>query len=253
MICKLCNKAFGNKGIGFHLLRKHNLTTKEYYDIYIQGSNECVICGKPTTFISVISGYHKHCCPTCAQLDDNTREKYKETCLKKYGTENVFSSDYGKDKIKEFYQNKYGVNHCSQISEIKDKIKNTMLERYGVENPQQNTEIKEKTNRTNLMRYGNAYPLHTDEIWKKAVQTMKSNGNQSSLEEKLEQCFINNSIEYKTQYKDERYPFFCDFYLPDKDLFIEINAFWMHGGHWFDESNPEDIEQLNKFFEIVNR
>lgn len=45
------------------------------------------------------------------------------------------------------------------------------------------------------------------------------------------------------QYVDGvRYPFHCDFYVRPLDLFIELNASWTHGGHWFDENNPLDVE-----------
>ena len=46
------------------------------------------------------------------------------------------------------------------------------------------------------------------------------------------------------QYKEERYPWHCDFYIKSLDLFIEINGNWTHGPHPFDKNNPEDIELL---------
>lgn len=42
------------------------------------------------------------------------------------------------------------------------------------------------------------------------------------------------------QYRDERYPFACDFYIKSKDLFIELNLTWTHGGHPYDKNSPED-------------
>lgn len=42
------------------------------------------------------------------------------------------------------------------------------------------------------------------------------------------------------QYRDERYPFACDFYIPSEDLFIELNLHWTHGGHPFNSNNQED-------------
>ena len=44
-----------------------------------------------------------------------------------------------------------------------------------------------------------------------------------------------------------RYPFHCDFYIKSLDLFIELNASWVHGGHWFDSSNSEDIVKVQDF------
>lgn len=35
------------------------------------------------------------------------------------------------------------------------------------------------------------------------------------------------------QYSSFWYPFPCDFYVKSRDLYIELNAFWTHGGRWF--------------------
>ena len=52
------------------------------------------------------------------------------------------------------------------------------------------------------------------------------------------------------QYKDEnRYPFNCDFYIKSKDLFIELNLHWSHGGHLFNPNNPEDLNLLKHWEE----
>ena len=53
------------------------------------------------------------------------------------------------------------------------------------------------------------------------------------------------------QYKDSRYPFACDFYIPSEDLFIEFNRTWTHGGHPFDETNPDDISKLEMWEETA--
>lgn len=36
----------------------------------------------------------------------------------------------------------------------------------------------------------------------------------------------------------------CDFYIASWDLFIELNAHWTHGGHWFDATNDDDLRRL---------
>ena len=62
------------------------------------------------------------------------------------------------------------------------------------------------------------------------------------------------------QYKDERYPFRCDFYVISKDLFIELNSHWTHGEAPYDETNPEhqriraELEQkatTSNFYEVA--
>lgn len=32
-------------------------------------------------------------------------------------------------------------------------------------------------------------------------------------------------------------------------IYIELNAHWTHGGHWFDEENPFDVDKLNTWIE----
>ena len=53
---------------------------------------------------------------------------------------------------------------------------------------------------------------------------------------------VNKTI-YK-QYKDKRYPFYCDFYIKEDDLFIECNFHWTHGGRPYDPNNIECQEKL---------
>ena len=48
-----------------------------------------------------------------------------------------------------------------------------------------------------------------------------------------------------TQYKDARYPFACDFYIPSLDLFIECNYHWTHGGKPYEgtENDKKIVEK----------
>ena len=88
---------------------------------------------------------------------------------------------------------------------------------------------------------------------KKGFNTRKQNGtlNSSRLQEMLEfflfDEFKNDVVSEYNQ--DKRYPFNCDFYIKSLDLFIELNGFWTHGEHWFDETNSDDIEQLERWKE----
>ena len=46
---------------------------------------------------------------------------------------------------------------------------------------------------------------------------------------------------------DVQYPFACDFYDPDSSTYFEFNGSWTHGGHWFDETNEEDLKKLERW------
>lgn len=202
---------------------------------------------------------------------DEIDKKHKETCLKKYGVENYSQSEEFKQKIKSINLEKYGVESYLQTDEFKrksrqtrlerygsetyvnvDKCKETCLEKYGVENPYQSEEIKEKIRATNLKRYGVEYPMQNIEVRKKAVTTMYNSGNCSSLETYFESLLEAQGINYEYNYAlDKRYPYFCDFYLPDTDTFVEINGYWVHGYHWFNKNDPKDIKTLNIWKEKV--
>lgn len=169
----------------------------------------------------------------------NNREKAKETCLEKYGVENPYQSEEIKDKIKHNNLEKYGVEYYTQTNECKEKVKSTNLKKYGVECNLNLDSIKNKANKSKNSRSSRL----------KAKATMIKHGNNSSLENLLEKELIDLKINYKKEYNDRRYPYHCDFYIPKLDMFIEINAFWVHGYHWFNKNDPKDIETLNTWKE----
>ena len=62
----------------------------------------------------------------------------------------------------------------------------------------------------------------------------------------LKSKFTNVICQY---YNKDKYPFCCDFYIPELDLYIEYNGSWTHGSHPFDSTNTEDIKILEKWTE----
>lgn len=53
----------------------------------------------------------------------------------------------------------------------------------------------------------------------------------------------------RREYWSPVYPFACDFYIPAFDLYIEMNAYPTHGGHWFNPLDPEDIKTFGELAE----
>lgn len=80
-------------------------------------------------------------------------------------------------------------------------------------------------------------------LTKRKNKTFNTSKPEECLYDMLLKQNINKTI-YR-QYKDkERYPYYCDFYIKEDDLFIELNTHWTHGGHPFDPNNKKDLEQL---------
>lgn len=76
--------------------------------------------------------------------------------------------------------------------------------------------------------------------------------NYSEPEQQLYKILLKHFDEddvIRQYYDKERYPFHCDFYIKTLDLFIELNAYWTHGGHWFDENDTADITRLQEMKE----
>ena len=55
--------------------------------------------------------------------------------------------------------------------------------------------------------------------------------------------FGENDVEHN--YVSDVYPYQCDYYIKSRDLYIELNAHWSHGGHWYDDAT--DSETCNEW------
>lgn len=273
--CKICNYKFNNfKGIGRHLLAKHNINAKIYYDTYLKSNNEgiCKLCGNNTNFINLIKGYAIYCSSKCVNNDPDIKnkicatnikkygtkyglsnseviEKRKQTCLEKYGVENVFQIDYIKEKSKKTCLEKYGSEYYAQSSERNYYYMQTCLEKYGVEHYSQTDEYKEKYRNTCLEKYGVEYYSQTNEFFKKYLNSFKNNKDtntgrfRSSWELKYENYLKENNIPYEVQPK-------CEFWYLDynnkkhryqPDFKIELNNIIkfieIKGDYFFDINN----------------
>jgi len=199
-------------------------------------------------------------------------EKAKKTCLDRYGVDNPFKLDSIQANIREYWMDTHGVSNPSQVLYIQELRKKTMLERFGVENPFANEDIKEKIKETNMDKYGVEYSSQCKEVRDKVVDTnMLRYGvpsytqtdeyrKKSNITKHLNNTFNTSKPEillYEmlalhfgkddivVQYSlDSRYPFNCDFYIKSRDLFIELNGTWTHGGHWFSNDISDNISSL---------
>lgn len=186
-------------------------------------------------------------------LDSDMLERMQKTCQRKYGYDFWTQSEEGriklvkimndplmKAKIKLGYEKKYGC-HYMQTEEGRKKA-----QRYI------DDDRRKKMRKTMMKRYGHFYAGAVPLFQKKAWETKRRNGtfNTSRPEETLYLllCDVFGRSDVEREYKDDlRYPFFCDFYIKSLDLFIEFNAHWTHGGHFFNPSCEKDQLALQKW------
>lgn len=166
----------------------------------------------------------------------NNSNKYKETCLKIYGTSSPFASDVVKKKISDKYY--------SKSEEEKKAIYAKRQATFDSKTEEEMLEIGQK----HRDAYLNKSDEEKAEINHKRYLTKKNNHSfKTSKTEEL--CYIQILEKYpnaKHGYKSDKYPFVCDLYIPELDLYIELNFHWTHGGHLYDENNDLDILNIWK-------
>ena len=203
------------------------------------------------------------------------KEKIKQTNVKKYGCEYPLQNENIRKKQEQTSLLHFGVKFPNQSKEIINKRIETNLHRYGCVCTLTNIDIMKKSYNTKLERYGNgdyvnvektkktklerygdenynnsvkiSESLLSKDVQQKMYTTRKKNKsfNTSKIEKDIETYLNNNNIKYIRQYKSDLYPFNCDFYLFDYDLYIEIQGTWTHGKHPFDQYNVDDLKTLN--------
>ena len=104
------------------------------------------------------------------------------------------------------------------------------------------TKISQKTKGRKVPAEKLRIQLSKAYITKKLHNSFNTSGPEEHFYKKLLE--LNKHFTIYRQYKDERYPFYCDFYIKELDTFIELNMHWTHGQHPFDAEDPRDQATL---------
>lgn len=181
--------------------------------------------------------------------------KIKANNKKEYGVEWVFQRPEIQQKSVDTFIERYGIRHYTNPEKAKQTIKKNNLEKYGVEHTFQRQDVKQKSIDTCIERYGKqdltniTNHAQLDSVKNKIIETKRKNMsfNTSIIEEEFAEYLDKNCINYKRQYKSKEYPYACDFYFPDYNLYLEIQGMWTHGGHVFNPDDNEDKLKLEKW------
>ena len=211
--------------------------------------------------------------------DPAFRERARQTIREVYGVDNVSQSEVIKARKRESSMRRYGVpstaldpdvrrrqletlrrNHPDlpadargpfEAPSVQAAAKATHLARHGFENPFARDDVKDQIRQTVQERYGVDNVMESVEIRARVMDTKRKNGTftTSSSEDALYELLVEyadqNDMTVVRQYCDEeRYPFAVDFYIPERDLFIELNGSWLHGGHWYDSDCEVDQQTV---------
>lgn len=209
----------------------------------------CKVCHSKVNFLTRKGqwGYCEYCSGACAMKDDEIKRKLDETKLLRYGDKNYnnkekqkqtissMGPEYWEEHRRKSLETRFKKNNGKYFSKntIK-KIKETNIKKYGVDSFAKTKEFRD------------LIELKHDEIQKKLYETKRKNNsfNRSKVEHEFKEYLDSINLYSIPQYKSDSYNFSCDFFIPYIDLFIEIQGCWTHGGHPFDETNPDDIAKV---------
>ena len=259
-----------------------------FIDDYELTSFKCK-CGNKKRFHTFATGYYPFCCHTCAANDEDVRKRTKETFesfsedyindinRRKSKTLKSYYENASDDVKESLSKRCYNTFHSSpeKENELNEKRQQTRSQWSEDEKKQhhnnfsngqlnrskeswENSKIKcaQTRSKWSKERYeqfkqnckiaaSNPEKINQILITKKKNKTTSS----SSLEKQFEEYLTSNNISFEKQYKSVLYPFACDFYIVDKNIYIEIQGNWTHGEHPFDKNNPNDINIVNTWKE----
>jgi hypothetical protein len=186
---------------------------------------------------------------------DEARKKAKTTRYSRERYTRVLTSDeiaQRSARAVKTSRSRYGVDHSSQTPDARaaqrqraeqygkqwaEKARQTSIERYGFPS----WTMREESRREISKRMSSARVQQRSLATKKRNATLATFSSEDALHELLVEYADQLGMTVVRQYRDEeRYPFAVDFYIPERDLFIELNGSWSHGGHWHESDREMD-------------
>lgn len=216
----------------------------------------CEYCGKPVFYRKVDKEHNKliyshYCSKECQNKGmghkiSNTKLNWTSEQLKHF-------NESSKATKLERHGDPYYCNY--------EQVKSTKFDRYGDEYYTN----REQAEITTKLRYGTKYYAQTKEFLIKQDETKRKNCSRKEiskqeknllkiLEDRLgKENVISQYRDPRYQNYDKQYQYKCDFYIPKLDMFIEFNGYYTHNFKPFDETNIDDLIELEYFKERGDR
>ena len=178
------------------------------------------------------------------------QSKIMTTIIKKYGCNYVSQNTEIKKKIQKTNLERYGFYFATRNTEIMKKIQKTNLERYGFKCSLENANVKLKIIQTNMKRYGVHNPMQNPSILEKQFKSAYSRKlykfpsgrirflqgyepfcaddllHKENIQEHDIVCGAVSVPIIDYQFKGKQHRYFPDFFIPSKNLIIEVKSTW---------------------------
>lgn len=160
---------------------RDNLSERIYWILNgILDYPECLECGiyfKPKAFYGFKDGYKdvRFCSHLCCSKSSITQDRFKATCLERFGFEHNSQNPEEWKRKAENYFAKTGYYHVWSNPEVRTKLEDTYEKRTGFRTPFLNPETREKANQTNFLNTGYREPFSNPLTREKAQLTLFEN------------------------------------------------------------------------------
>ena len=243
---------------------------------------KCKICGKDLTEAQIKRGQNtcSNSCSAKLKWKDPSFKERVSSSLKKANLnpelnkrrsasiKKAFDKNNSRDKIakssKERWSNpnykervSASINKAYEDTNLREKLSKRIKEGQQKNNAYDKISKASKEhwkdkNFRNKCSKGIKEAYKTKDLLNKITATKRKNNtfNTSKPEQLTKELLEQKFKDIQCQYKDERYPYLCDFYIPQLDLFIECNYHWTHYIESYDKDN---IEHQNRLKELQTK
>ena len=216
----------------------------------------CISCGNKVNYNGrMTKGYARFCSTKCSANNNETRNKYANTCIDIYGVSSPLQNDYILDKLRNTNIIKYGVPYVYMSKEIQNaQISNNIIN-YGVEYTFQRDDVKLKCIESYINNFGVDNPMKDYNIFiknQKSGYKLKeyiSPDNKSffvqgyepfALKYLIEELGYNSNdiivgkevpvINYTFENKEHKY--YPDIYIISEKTLVEVKSDWTYELHF---------------------
>lgn len=253
----------------FKETKKHfNISTRIFYNLVEQYG---IIKSEEAKVKATESTMMKRYGVKNARHIQSVNDRIANTNLEKYGSISPLGNKEIRAKIEDHFNDKYG-GYPLANKEIQEKSKQTCLEKYGVDNVAKAHYTKRTLEILDNKDSFVQYVLSLEESQRTRTYISRDlDISLANLREKIKEWGLSHLIpivmntsapeeityrklkslfkEVKRQYKSEKYPFYCDFYIPEIDTFIECQYGIYHYKEPYDPTNEEHQAYLKELQE----
>lgn len=194
-------------------------------------------------------------------------EKFKASCLKRYGVENPSQAPNVKDKKKKTFINHYGVDNVWKSEEFQRQINEIMMKKYGVlrltngektsrallsKTNEEKAESLEKRKNTNHKKYGMDFPITSQNNVNMAREGRKrfwENLTDEAREELISKLKTSKTDDWKTLKRKQNIVYWSNLSEDEKQIRLKK----LHSGIKYVSSLETRINEIFSSWRSINK